>query len=166
MRTAAALALGFVGGGACAAALTLAIAASPGHAAERGQPAPLAHPIKVTLHRLELKPDKLDRFDDWMRLYETDHRATVATLERERTYVEAMFRDRKGRPDVVWWLEAQGQGGARVEGSPLEIDRKHLAFMDEVLKPHAHTTLDTEFVLMPDFVVEAIRAHQAAAPKT
>lgn len=161
MTARAAALAGFVAGAACTGLVAVVVASA--HADARG-PAPLAHPVVVTLHRFEVKPDKLERFQAWMRLYRTEHRATVATLERERTYVEAMFRDRQHAPRVIWWLEAQGEGGARVESSPLDIDKKHQAFMDEVLKPGSHARLDTEFMLAPDFAVEAIRAHQAAEP--
>lgn len=119
----------------------------------------LQHPLQVTLYRFELNDDKLDKFDEWMTFYQNNLPATVATLERERMYFEAMFRDRVNQKNVVYWLAVNGEGGASGDSSPLEIDKKHKEYMKEILKRGSRQTLSTEFVLIPPFIEAAIDQH-------
>lgn len=117
-------------------------------------------PIEVTLYRFELNPDKLARFEEWVQFERSHHAETVATLERERMYFEAIFRDRANRKDVIYWLAIRGKGGATSETSPLPIDRQYQQFMHETLKKGSRTTLTTEYALVPPFIQSAVDAHQ------
>ncbi len=116
-------------------------------------------PFTATLYRFELNPDKLDRFEDWVRFEHEHHAETVATLEYEKMYFEAIFRDREHAKDVIYWLAVQGQGGGHTEDSPLSIDKQYEQFMQETLKKGSRTTLSTEYLLAPPFIAEAIRQH-------
>lgn len=90
------------------------------------------------------------------------HLASLAAgvaVGRERTYLEAMLRE-PGEPRRLYWLTVQGQGAAPVETSTAEIDRRHMAYMGEVLAPGSHRRLATENVLAPDFAIEAVRREQ------
>lgn len=86
------------------------------------------------------------------------------SLERERTYFEAMFTD-PDDPSALLWVVAKGEGGAPVESSKLAIDVQHEAYMKDVLVRGSHRQLETQNVLMPVFVKDAIAAHQASEPK-
>jgi Family of unknown function (DUF6176) len=88
------------------------------------------------------------------------HTETVATLEREKMYLEAIFRDRVNQKDVIYWLVIRGEGGATSETSPLAIDQQYQQFMHETLKKGSRTTLSTEYALVPPFIEAAIDAHQ------
>ena len=113
----------------------------------------------VTLYRFELNPDKLERFQDWVNFEHAHHSETVDTLEREKMYVEAIFRDREREKSVIYWLAVQGQGGGHTDDSPLPIDKQYEQFMQETLKKGSRTTLFTEYVLVSPVVAEAIRHH-------
>jgi hypothetical protein len=116
-------------------------------------------PFTVTLYRFELKPDKLARFDDWVAFEHAHHAETLATLDREKMYAEAIFRDREHQPDVIYWLTINGKG-EHTDTSPLDIDKQYLSFMRETLKPGARRTLATEYALVPDFIGRAIDDHE------
>jgi hypothetical protein len=116
-------------------------------------------PFTVTLYRFELQPDKLARFDDWVAFEHAHHAETIATLEREKMYAEAIFRDHEHQPDVIYWLTINGKG-EHTDTSPLDIDKQYLSFMRETLKPGARRTLATEYALVPDFIVRAIDEHE------
>ncbi|WP_174279538.1 DUF6176 family protein, partial [Sphingomonas bacterium] len=122
------------------------------------RPAP-ARPVAVTLHRFDLAPGCDATFRAWIDFLHARHRDAVATLGRERTYLEAMFTapDEPGR---LYWLTVQGAGGAAVDSSTLDLDRRHQAFMDAVLAKGSHRRLVTENVLAPDFIVRAVREQQ------
>jgi len=141
------------------AQLNTADATAPNEVARENQSS-LKYPLEVTLYRFELNGDKLDRFEDWMQFYRDNMLATVATLERERMYFEAMFRDRTKQKDVVYWLAVNGKGGKSGDNSPLEIDKKHREYMKEILKKGSRTALSTEFVLVPRFVEAAVQQHE------
>lgn len=121
--------------------------------------------VKVLLHSFQLQPDKLDEFEQWM-LFEHEHHAeTLATLEREKMYVEAIFRDVEHAPRTIYWLEVRGANGAQVENSPLPIDKVYERFMADTILPHSHVKMNPEYLLTPDFLRSAISAHNAASEK-
>jgi Family of unknown function (DUF6176) len=117
-------------------------------------------PFTVKLYRFELNPDRLDRFDEWVRFEHAHHAETVATLEREKMYFEAIFRDPAREKDVIYWLAVQGEGGGHTDDSPLAIDRRYDQFMRETLKKGSRTTLTTEYALVPPFLVKEIQSHR------
>ncbi len=116
-------------------------------------------PFTPTLYRFELNPDKLDRFEDWVRFEHAHHAETIATLEREKMYFEGIFRDRAREKNVIYWLAVQGQGGGHTDDSSLPIDKQYEQFMQETLKKGSQITLSTEYALVPPFVVETIQHH-------
>ena len=121
--------------------------------------APESPSFTATLYRFALNPDKLDRFDDWVRFEHAHHAETVATLEREKMYFEAIFRDRAHDNGVIYWLAVQGPGGGHTADSPLAIDKQYEQFMQETLKKGSRTMLSTEYTLVPPFVIDAIGRH-------
>jgi hypothetical protein len=118
-----------------------------------------SHPVEIVLHRFDIAEGKDAKFDEWVSFLRDHHREAVATLPRERTYLEAMFRA-PDEPSRLYWLTVQGAGGASVESSTHPIDHRHMEYMAEVLKPGTHARLVTRNVLMPDFVVKAIADDQ------
>jgi len=116
--------------------------------------------MEVTLYRFELNPDKLDRFQEWVQFEHAHHAETVATLEREKMYFEAIFRDRASQRDVIYWLTIRGQNGATSSSSPLAIDHQYQQFMEETLKKGSRKTLTTEYALIPPFIQDAVDAHR------
>jgi hypothetical protein len=124
-------------------------------AAGDAAPAPLP---RVRLYRFELNPDALDTFEQWVAFEHAHHPETVATLAREQMYVEALFRDRSREPGVLYWLAVDSGQGASVESSPLPIDKVYQDFMARTLQKGSRRVLETEYVLMPDFLLGAIQA--------
>lgn len=115
--------------------------------------------VEVTLHRFDRKPGSEATFREWIDYLRSHHRDAVATLGRERTYFEAMFIA-PDEPRRLYWLEVKGAGGKSVESSDHELDRRRIAYMDAVLIKGSHARLQTENVLVPDFIVRAVAAEQ------
>ena len=147
VRRRASFALGVLSG----AAAALLLGAGPG--------AEPIRPVGVVLHRFDMVPGQERRFAEWVSFLHRRHRDAVATLARERTYFEAMFTA-PDEPRRLYWITVQGAGGAPVESSPLDLDRRHQAYMDAVLAKGSHRRLTTQNVLAPDFLVEAVRDEQ------
>lgn len=151
-----ACAAAFVAGGLITGALASRLEARHAIAAPPGLP------VRVTMYRFEMNPGALGAFDRWMQFQRDNRPAIIGTLEREWMYVEAMFRDTVAQPDVIYWLAVDGEGGAAVDDSPLEVDRKHNEFMREVIRRGSRRVMKTEFSLLPPFLDSAITAHRIA----
>ena len=138
-----------------------ALAGAPALLARGAPPAPLPS-VEVTLHRFDIRPGQEGRFDEWIAYLQAHHREAVATLQRERMYFEAMFRA-SDEPRRLFWITVQGAGGATVESSDAELDRRHTADMDEVLAKGSHARLITRNVLASDFIVATVAREQRRA---
>ena len=121
-------------------------------------PAPPSVPLVVRLHRFKVDPASLSIFDEWMQFEHANHAETVATLNREQMYVEAIFRDREQDPTTIYWLEVRSPDGASSNRSPLPIDETYDQFERETLVPHSRRTLLPEYTLVPDFLMKSISA--------
>jgi hypothetical protein len=78
--------------------------------------------MNVQLSRFRIKPDKIARADEWMRVLNERHQECVATLEREKMYVEVVFRERRNGEDFLCWFSIQDESGEPLETSPHEVD--------------------------------------------
>lgn len=117
-------------------------------------------PVKVTLHRFDLRDGAEPAFREWLAYLAAHHREAVTTLGRERMYLEAKFT-LPDDPTRLYWLTVEGDGGGSVDTSASELDRRHMAYMNRVLADGSHRLAETRDVLMPDFIAAAIRDHQA-----
>ena len=89
--------------------------------------------MKVELSRFRIKPDKIARCDEWLKLLQERHAECVATLDREKMYVEVIFRERYQGEDYLNWFTIQDETGEALETSPFEIDHIHRAFGGECI---------------------------------
>jgi len=121
---------------------------------------PAASKVAVVLHRFDIQPGKVTEFNEWIDFLHAHHAEAVATLDREKTYVEAMFTS-PDEPHRLYWITVQGTGGSHVDTSSFDVDRKHMQYMSDVLVKGSHARFDTRNVLIPGFVHAAIVGHEA-----
>lgn len=91
--------------------------------------------MKVELERYRVLPGKSERVDEWMRMLNRRLDECLATFDRERMYIEAIFRERVGDDDYLYWFSMRGEGGESVETSDHNLDREHLNFWRECIDP-------------------------------
>src|SRR4051812_31872981 len=89
--------------------------------------------MNVTLSRFRIKPDKIARTDEWLKTLNQRIDECVATLEREKMYVEVIFRERYHGEDFLCWFTIQGEDGEPLNTSPHDIDQLHRAFGQECI---------------------------------
>lgn len=118
-------------------------------------------PIRAQLFRFELQEGAEPTFETWMQYLHDHHAQVLETLDRERMYVEGIFRDREREPRVIYWLAVQGAAGAPVETSSHEVDRAHVNFMQRTLTPGSRRLLSVENWLLAPFIDRAITSHSA-----
>src|SRR5712691_6486726 len=123
--------------------------------------------MKVELTRFRIKPDKIGRVDEWLRLLNTCVDECVATLEREKMYVEVVFRERYKNEDFLYWFTIQHESGEPLETSPHEIDKIHRSFGRECIDL-TYGAVDPlpQVIMIPEGVAAAMdwtKPHEARA---
>ena len=111
--------------------------------------------MKIELTRFKLKQDKSDKADEWMNMLRENLPAVLETLDNEKMYVEAIFREKTNDQDYLYWFSIRGEGGARVEDSKHEIDKKHLEYFREcvdVKSPDYKTNIPLEIFMKSEKV--------------
>lgn len=71
----------------------------------------------------------------WMALLRERKAECVATLDREHMHFESIFRSERGGRIYLSWYSMQGQAGADVKISLLDIDQLHMTFWRECIDP-------------------------------
>src|SRR5438067_8704500 len=116
--------------------------------------------MKAELTRFRVKDGKSARVDEWFATLNARKAECIETLEREKMYVEAIFREKVGDEEFVYWFSLQGEGGESLQSSPFEIDAVHRAFSHECLdRTIPRVDLDAEVALIAPEITSAILLH-------
>ncbi|HDR7708356.1 TPA: hypothetical protein QCX89_000249 [Bacillus cereus] len=114
--------------------------------------------MNVELTRFKVKPGKSHRVNEWMQLLNDNMKEVLLTLNDEKMYVETIFREIRDGEEYLYWYSVQGEGGALVENSHHEIDKKHLEFWYECIDEEAPSVdMKTEVVMIQDVVNDAMK---------
>lgn len=109
--------------------------------------------MNVELTRFRVKKGKTHRVDEWLNFLNDKMKDVLVTLEREKMYVETIFREHLNGDEFLYWYSVQGEGGQEVEQSEHWIDKKHLEFWDECIdETFQPVDLKTEVVMIPQIV--------------
>jgi hypothetical protein len=113
--------------------------------------------MKVQLTRLRVKDGMSSRVDEWFASLNARRAECIETLEREKMYVETIFREKVNGEEFLYWFSIQGEGGEGIETSPFPIDAIHREFGRECVdRSHPRTDWDAEVVLIAPHVQAAI----------
>ena len=101
--------------------------------------------------RFRVKDGKSRKVDEWMKFPNDNMKDVLVTLEKEKMYVETIFRDEIADVDYLYWSSVQGERGQEVVESDHWIDKKHLEYWNECIDPnYKPVDLQTEVVMIPD----------------
>ncbi|GGI23311.1 DUF6176 family protein [Pedobacter mendelii] len=123
------------------------------------------YPLQATLYRFHINSKNKKVFDDWVKWHQMEKEAIATTMEREKMYVESVFRDTLNNPNVIYWLAFEGTGGENYSTSNLAADQKHATYMKQILTKGSKVTLKTDFLMLPPFLEKSIAEHQATGIK-
>jgi hypothetical protein len=113
--------------------------------------------MKVELTRFRIRADKLERADEWLKTMNQRIDECVATLEREKMYVEVVFRERYQGEDYLYWFTIQHESGEPLETSPHEIDKIHRAFARECIDlTYGAVDPVPQVIIIPDQIAAAM----------
>lgn len=109
--------------------------------------------MNVELTRFKVKEGKSKIVDEWLLFLNENMNETLITLEKEKMYVETIFREVLNGDEYLYWYSVQGENGQEVEESEHWIDKKHLEYWEECIdKNFKPIDLSTEVVMIPEKV--------------
>lgn len=82
----------------------------------------------VELTRFKVKLGMSSVVDEWLQFLNENMEGVLLTLEREKMYVETIFREKQGEDEYLYWYSIQGEGAESVETSEHDIDKKHMEY--------------------------------------
>lgn len=91
---------------------------------------------KIELTRFRVLPNKSALVDEWMAYLNANLPAVLLTLEREKMYVETIFRETLNGEEFLYWYSIQGEDGLSVEHSDHEVDTVHLNYWKACIDPN------------------------------
>ena len=104
----------------------------------------------VELTRFRVKPGMSHKVDEWLKFLNDNMEGVLLTLEREKMYVETIFREELNGEEYLYWYSVQGEQGENVETFNHEIDKKHLEYWEQCIDPSVGLKdLITEVVMIP-----------------
>lgn len=112
----------------------------------------------VELTRFKVKVGKSKKVDEWLDFLNKNMEGVLLTLEREKMYVETIFREELDGAEYLYWYSVQGEGAESVETSDHEIDKKHMEYWKECIDPtFIPKDLTTEVVMLPKHIKEVMK---------
>ena len=107
--------------------------------------------MNVELTRFKVKEGKSKIVDEWLLFLNENMKETLITLEKEKMYIETIFREVLNGNEYLYWYSVQGEDGQEVEESEHWIDKKHLEYWEECIdKNFKPIDLSTEVVMIPE----------------
>ncbi|KAA8324603.1 hypothetical protein FE407_07870 [Leuconostoc carnosum] len=89
--------------------------------------------MNIELSRFRVKEGKSKVVDEWLAFLNENIEETLLTLDREKMYVENIFREKLNGEEFLYWYSIQGKGGQQVEESDSWVDKKHLQYWNECI---------------------------------
>ncbi|MDT2833788.1 DUF6176 family protein [Vagococcus carniphilus] len=113
--------------------------------------------MNVELTRFKVKEGKSKIVDEWLLFLNENMKETLITLEKEKMYVETIFREVLNGDEYLYWYSVQGENGQEVEESEHWIDKKHLDYWEECIdKNFKPIDLSTKVVMIPEKVKKSM----------
>lgn len=113
--------------------------------------------MNVELTRFKVKEGKSKIVDKWLLFLNENMKETLITLEKEKMYVETIFREVLNGDEYLYWYSVQGENGQEVEESEHWIDKKHLDYWEECIdKNFKPIDLSTEVVMIPENIKKSM----------
>ncbi|MDT2864235.1 DUF6176 family protein [Vagococcus carniphilus] len=113
--------------------------------------------MNVELTRFKVKEGKSKIVDEWLLFLNENMKETLITLEKEKMYIETIFREVLNGDEYLYWYSVQGEDAQEVEESEHWIDKKHLEYWEECIdKNFKPIDLSTEVVMIPEKVKKSM----------
>ncbi len=116
--------------------------------------------MKTELTRFRIKPGMSARVDEWHATLNARKAECLETLEREKMYVEAIFREKIGDEEFIYWFSVQGEGAESIESSPFPIDAIHQAFGEDCIdRTYPRVDIDASVMFLLPQISDMIKGY-------
>lgn len=107
--------------------------------------------MKVELTRFKVKEGKSEKVEEWLNFLNENMKDVLITLEKEKMYVETIFKETLDGVEYLYWYSVEGENGQDVEESEHWIDKKHMEYWDECIDESVPPVdLSTRVVMIPE----------------
>lgn len=89
--------------------------------------------LTAELSRFKVKEGKNEAVDQWMDFLNGHMENVLLTLNDEKMFVETIFKEKIDGTTYLYWHSVQGEGGAELESSGHEVDKKHMEYWNECI---------------------------------
>ncbi|WP_036730462.1 DUF6176 family protein [Peptoniphilus mikwangii] len=110
--------------------------------------------MKIELSRFRVRDGKSEVVDMWMNFLNEYMEDVLLTLDREKMYVETIFREKSDNAEYLYWYSIQGENGINVEDSNSWIDKKHLEYWDECIDKNYHVDMSMQVSMIPHHIAK------------
>lgn len=109
--------------------------------------------MNVELTRFKVKDGMSDVVNEWLQFLNENMQERLLTLEKEKMYVETIFREVLNGDEFLYWFSVQGEDGQNVDESTHWIDKKHLEYWEKCIDDEViPVDLTPEVILIPDAI--------------
>ena len=114
--------------------------------------------MNIELTRFKVKDGKTDKVEEWLNFLNENMKDVLITLEKEKMYVETIFKETFDGVEYLYWYSVEGENGQDVEDSEHWIDKKHLEYWEECIDSNvAPVDIDTRVVMIPEKIRSAMK---------
>jgi len=114
--------------------------------------------MNIELTRFKVKDGKTDKVEEWLNFLNENMKDVLITLEKEKMYVETIFKETFDGVEYLYWYSVEGENGQDVEDSEHWIDKKHLEYWEECIDSSvAPVDIDTRVVMIPEKIRSAMK---------
>lgn len=114
--------------------------------------------MNIELTRFKVKDGKTDKVEEWLNFLNENMKDVLITLEKEKMYVETIFKETFDGVEYLYWYSVEGENGQDVEDSEHWIDKKHLEYWEECIDSSVGPVdIDTRVVMIPEKIRSAMK---------
>lgn len=114
--------------------------------------------MNIELTRFKVQDGKTDKVEEWLNFLNENMKDVLITLEKEKMYVETIFKETFDGVEYLYWYSVEGENGQDVEDSEHWIDKKHLEYWEECIDSSvAPVDIDTRVVMIPEKIRSAMK---------
>ncbi|EIM06264.1 hypothetical protein A1A1_11897 [Planococcus antarcticus DSM 14505] len=108
--------------------------------------------------RFKVKKGKAEVVEQWMNFLNEHMDKVLLTLNDEKMFVETIFKEEINGAVYLYWYSVQGEGGAELENSEHEVDKKHMEFWNECIDlSYQPVDIEPKVVMIQEKVKDAMK---------
>lgn len=114
--------------------------------------------LTAELSKFKVKEGKNETADQWMEFLNEHMENVLLTLNDEKMFVETIFKEEVNGATYLYWHSVQGEGGAELESSSHEVDKKHMEYWNDCIdSSYESVDMEAQVVMIQEKVRDAMK---------